>query len=92
MACGYNCAEAMQRASWLADQPGFQDLPAVQQNRVFAVDAGYFSRPGPRVVEGAELLAHLLHPDRCSWNGPEDAFHRFQLSNLRVEGYQDQFS
>jgi iron complex transport system substrate-binding protein len=32
--------------------------------RVFAVDAAaYFSRPGPRLVEGVELLGHLLHPD-----------------------------
>jgi iron complex transport system substrate-binding protein len=32
---------------------------------VFAVDAAaYFSRPGPRLVDGLELLAHLIHPDR----------------------------
>jgi iron complex transport system substrate-binding protein len=32
--------------------------------RVFAVDAAaYFSRPGPRLVDGVELLGHLLHPD-----------------------------
>ena len=35
--------------------------------RVVAVDAAAsFSRPGPRLVEGTELLAHLLHPDRVS--------------------------
>ena len=32
--------------------------------RVFAVDAAaYFSRPGPRLVDGIELLGHLLHPE-----------------------------
>jgi iron complex transport system substrate-binding protein len=32
---------------------------------VVAVDASaYFSRPGPRLVDGLELLAHVLHPDR----------------------------
>jgi iron complex transport system substrate-binding protein len=37
--------------------------PARQESRVFAVDAnGYFSRPAPRVVDGVELLAHLIHP------------------------------
>jgi iron complex transport system substrate-binding protein len=37
--------------------------PARQESSVFAVDAdGYFSRPGPRVVDGVEMLAHLLHP------------------------------
>ena len=34
---------------------------------MFAVDAnGYFSRPGPRLVDGVELLAYLLHPDAYS--------------------------
>jgi iron complex transport system substrate-binding protein len=74
MACGYSCDEAMRRASWLADQPGFDDLPAAQQNRVYVVDAGYFSRPGPRVVAGTELLAHLIHPQRCPWTGSPEAF------------------
>ena len=78
MACGYNCAEASARAGWLADQPGFAELPATRNNRVFVVDAGYFSRPGPRVIDGTELLAHLLHPTRCPWNGPSDAFAHFQ--------------
>jgi iron complex transport system substrate-binding protein len=42
----------------------FSICPAVRDNRVYAVDANsYFARPGPRVVEGAELLAHLFHPN-----------------------------
>jgi iron complex transport system substrate-binding protein len=42
----------------------FFELPAVKNNRVYAVDANsYFARPGPRVVEGAELLARLIHPE-----------------------------
>jgi iron complex transport system substrate-binding protein len=39
------------------------------------VDANaYFARPGPRVVQGTELLAHLIHPELFSWNGLSDAF------------------
>ena len=35
---------------------------------VYAVDANaYFARPGPRVAEGVELLAHLFHPGKFSW-------------------------
>jgi iron complex transport system substrate-binding protein len=38
-----------------------------REGNVFAVDASaYFSRPGPRLVDGVELLAHLLHPEACS--------------------------
>jgi len=40
--------------------------------RVVAVDASsYFSRPGPRLVDGIELLGHLLHPDRVAAAAPE---------------------
>src|SRR6516164_10425857 len=54
--------------------PSFE-LPAVKSGRVYAVDANsYFARPGPRVVEGTELLAHLLHPSIFEWHGPSDAF------------------
>jgi iron complex transport system substrate-binding protein len=41
------------------------DVTAIGADRIWAVDAAAsFSRPGPRLVEGTELLAHLLHPDR----------------------------
>ena len=43
-------------------------LPKISGVKVFAVDANaYFARPGPRVAEGIELLAHLLHPSRYEW-------------------------
>jgi iron complex transport system substrate-binding protein len=43
-------------------------LPRVIEAEVYAVDANaYFARPGPRVAEGVELLAHLFHPDRFEW-------------------------
>jgi iron complex transport system substrate-binding protein len=47
----------------------------IAEGRVYAVDANsYFARPGPRVVAGTELLAHLLHPDLFEWKGPGGAF------------------
>src|SRR5438094_589939 len=39
----------------------------------------YFARPGPRVVDGVELLAHLIHPELFEWNGPVNAFRVVQL-------------
>jgi iron complex transport system substrate-binding protein len=60
MPCGYDAARAAEEAHDFADQLG--ELGA---KRVVAVDAAaYFSRPGPRLIEGLELLAHVLHPDR----------------------------
>ena len=59
MPCGYDAERAAEEAYEYADE--LQNLNA----RVVAVDASaYFSRPGPRLVEGLELLGHVLHPDR----------------------------
>ncbi|HBT46273.1 MAG TPA: cobalamin-binding protein [Peptococcaceae bacterium] len=43
-------------------RPGWQQVRAVKNDRVFGVDADIMSRPGPRVVEALELLARLIHP------------------------------
>jgi iron complex transport system substrate-binding protein len=73
--CGYHLDAAIRAAEGLRQLPGWNRLPAVRAERVFAVDASsYFSRPGPRVVEGIELLAHLLHPDEFDWKGRSDAY------------------
>jgi len=75
MPCGFGLEKAAAQAQQLSAYPGWADLPAVRGNRVYAVDANsYFARPGPRVVEGTELLAHLLHPDLFEWSGPAGAF------------------
>jgi iron complex transport system substrate-binding protein len=75
MPCGCGSAKAADQARQLAAYPGWSELPAVRDSRVYAVDANsYFARPGPRVIEGTELLAHLLHPVFFDWSGPSDAF------------------
>src|SRR5215831_10375125 len=75
MPCGCGLAKAAEQAQCLFDNPGALELPAVKSGSVYAVDANsYFARPGPRVVEGTELLAHLLHPSIYEWRGPTDAF------------------
>ena len=73
--CGFNLENALEQLPYLGRLPGWAELPAVRNQRAFAVDANsYFARPGPRVVEGTELLAHLIHPEIFDWNGPADAF------------------
>jgi iron complex transport system substrate-binding protein len=75
MPCGFGLKKAADQARQLFAYPHWADIPAVRENRVYVVDANsYFARPGPRIVEGTELLAHLLHPDRFDWNGPPGAF------------------
>ena len=73
--CGFHLAQALEQISILKSLPGWAEIPAVRNGKVFAADANsYFARPGPRVVEGTELLAHLIHPELFDWNGPADAF------------------
>jgi len=66
MPCGFDLQQTMKQV-WSVfgyHSSPFFDLPAVRNGRVYAVDANsYFARPGPRVVEGAELLAQLIHPE-----------------------------
>ncbi len=59
MPCGYDAERALDEAYDFQDE-----LTQLGARRVVAVDAAaYFSRPGPRLVDGLELLAHILHPD-----------------------------
>ena len=64
MPCGFDAARAAGEARALPEMPGWEDLPAVKNGRVWAVDANsYYSRPAPRLVEGVEILARILHPE-----------------------------
>ena len=61
--CGFTAERTMQELGVLTQVAGWTDLPAVQQSRVFVTDgSSYFSRPGPRLVDSLELLAHVIHP------------------------------
>ncbi len=63
MPCGFDIPRTAAEMPPLAAQPGWSELSAVRNGRVFLTDGNqYFNRPGPRVVESAEILAELLHP------------------------------
>lgn len=63
MPCGYDIARSAEEMPVLASRPQWQALRAVRNGRVFLTDGNqYFNRPGPRLVESAEILAELLHP------------------------------
>lgn len=62
--CGFTAERTMDDVGLLHDVPGWDALPAVRSGRVFVTDgSAYFSRPGPRLVDSLELLAHVTHPD-----------------------------
>lgn len=65
MPCGYTLASAQEEFRNLALPFGWNDLPAVQEDRVFVVEAsGYFSRPGPRLPDGLAILANVIHSNK----------------------------
>jgi iron complex transport system substrate-binding protein len=69
MPCGYRLQGAGEQLAILRSQPFWNDLPAVSAGQVYALDGSwYFNRPGPRVIDGLEILAKILHPD--AWRGP----------------------
>jgi iron complex transport system substrate-binding protein len=73
--CGFYTDQAYEQIEYLRQRPGWDSLTAVRNRNVFAVNANaYFAKPGLRLAEGVELLAHLIHPKMFSWLGPKDAF------------------
>lgn len=63
MPCGFTVERTRTELAALTEQPQWKNLSAVQTGAVFLVDAlAYFSRPGPRLIDGLEQLAAILHP------------------------------
>jgi iron complex transport system substrate-binding protein len=75
MPCGYNQSRAVTEFNSMRLPEIWNDLPAVRGRRIYAVDANsYFSRPGPRLASGVEILAHIFHPDLFPAKFPAEAF------------------
>jgi iron complex transport system substrate-binding protein len=72
--CGYYKDDILRQLPNARLPEGWNDLPAVKAGQVWATDAtSYFSRPGPRVVDGAEILARILHPELFGPPEPDQA-------------------
>jgi iron complex transport system substrate-binding protein len=64
MPCGFHLGETQTEWTRTRRPPGYLELTAVRRGQVFALDgSAYFSRPGPRVIDGIELLAEIFDPD-----------------------------
>jgi iron complex transport system substrate-binding protein len=74
MLCGYDAKRNAAEFQAAKIPPNWEGLPAIRKRRIFAVDANsYFSRPGPRLAIGVELLAQLLNPQKSHPHAPADA-------------------
>ncbi len=83
MPCGFGVERSCREMTPLATHPLWRELSAVKQGRVAVTDGNhFFNRPGPRMVESAEILAEFLYPGRFDfghrgrgwryWNGHEN--------------------
>jgi iron complex transport system substrate-binding protein len=67
---------------------GWEQLRAVQTGRVFAGNTQLFSRSGPRLVDGVEVLARMLHPDRFAEPLPPDQALKISADGTQLEPYR----
>ena len=77
MPCGFDVKRTISEYNnVLAENPDWNELKAVKENNVYAVDANsYFSKPSLRTITGIEILAQIIHPDIFgSIQLPEDSF------------------
>jgi iron complex transport system substrate-binding protein len=66
--CGFKIAQTMADLNLLRENPAWPNLRAVKQRQVYVIDGHhFFNRPGPRLVESAEIVAEILHPERFSF-------------------------
>jgi len=75
MPCGFDLRRTVKESTPLRALPGWNELPAVKSGNVFALNGNaYFSRPGPRLVNGLEILARVIDPESVTWSlSPADA-------------------
>jgi iron complex transport system substrate-binding protein len=78
--CSSDLERSLREISFLAEQDGWWEMQAVRRREVYVIDHVYFSRPGPRVVDGLEIMAQLIHPE-CFTTAmiPDDAVLKLAL-------------
>jgi len=66
--CGFKIAQTIRDLNLLTENPAWPTLRAVRERRVYLIDGHhFFNRPGPRLVESAEIVAEILHPEIFSF-------------------------
>ena len=64
MPCGFTIGRTLKEAKILETNEKWKSLQSVQNNEVYAVNAGaYFSKPGPRTITGLEIIAKIIDPE-----------------------------
>jgi len=80
MPCGFSIERTLKEVDILLQQPGFSELKAVKNDRLYIVDGNqYFNRPGPRIVDSIEILAEIIHPKQFIFGYEGNGWIRFSV-------------
>ncbi|GAB3917818.1 cobalamin-binding protein [Mucilaginibacter boryungensis] len=80
MPCGFSMDRALKEVSILLQQPGFAELKAVKNNRLYITDGNqYFNRPGPRIVDSIEILAEIINPKQFIFGYEGNGWMKFSI-------------
>jgi iron complex transport system substrate-binding protein len=80
MPCGFPVERTLKEVGVLMDLPGFYQLQAVKNNRIYIVDGNqYFNRPGPRIVDSVEILAEIINPKQFIFGYEGEGWIKFSL-------------
>ena len=80
MPCGFSIERTLREIDILLQLPGFTDLKAVKNNRLYIADGNqYFNRPGPRIVDSIEILAEIINPKQFIFGYEGAGWIRFSL-------------
>jgi len=82
--CGFYVKGIMNELHELSSYAGWDKIPAFKSSKIYAVNASaYFSRPGPRIVDGLELLAQVIHPELFPGTPQSEDVRRVDLSFVK---------
>ncbi len=77
MPCGFNLGHSIEALSRVALPEVWKELAAVRSGQVYVVDgSAYFNRPGPRIIDGLEILAEIIHPQLFPRRKSQQAWRR----------------
>ena len=78
MPCGFGMEQTRGEMHWLTQRPGWRELKAVREGRVYLSDGNhFFNRSGPRLVESLEIMAEIIHPELFSFGHQGTGWERF---------------
>ncbi|WP_207535012.1 cobalamin-binding protein [Desertivirga arenae] len=79
-ACGFSIERSLQEISLLMQLPGWNELEAVKNNKLFIADGNhYFNRPGPRIIDTIEILAEIINPKQFIFGYEGQGWVKFDL-------------